>query len=183
MIYYIHILIEDHNKYICDPAATTTGIRALFINDKYAPLWTDINLTPEIIQPITRMLMYDTVRALMHKYKISYAVIRNDKVFLKNIYLYDNTIKILNKYDAVEQRELCRAIIYKRLYKINSALLYHIIPLCNYSIVEWQDYDTIVTKKYYFDKSCDDIIKNYTDSLILYNNSLRNTWIMVCITF
>ena len=77
----------------------------------------------------------------------------------------------MNIYDVADRKALSIAMITDKDYNhhISISLLEYIIPLCEYSSAKWKEFQ-------YISKAACNIIYAH----ILYNESLRNAWILSC---
>ena len=64
------------------------------------------------------------------------------------------------------------------IYNVRIELLHNILQYCDYTIEEWREY-YISAKPYNYHTNLI-IINAYIKNLIIYDQSLRNAWILSC---
>ena len=91
----------------------------------------------------------------------------------------EEDIMILKKYDDVEQVSLCKAILNSdNLINVKPELVLYILNKIDYTVPQWRTHYAKITIIAPHRK----LIEDHIIHIILYNNSLRNTWILSCIT-
>ena len=154
-------------------------ITGIILNDKYASFW-EGDIRQYMLNNIVSHIWYKSAMALMDKYKIRPDVIADS--LLSAFIIYKDYIRILAKYQVDEQICIIKSIMHfgYNLRALNIDLLFYILHTCDYSICEWKAYRSKILNKCERHENVI-IIKRHIVTLILYDGSLRNTWITAVI--
>ena len=118
------------------------------------------------------------VKFIMLEFKIHYENIIYNSCLLTCL-CTDKDIAIIDKYEYHEKQAISEAILLLRATIISNKLLRYMICLCNYTVVEWQ----LLAHKLKTNNIISPIISKHIKPIIIYDKSLRNTWILSCITY
>ena len=132
-------------------------------------------MVPEMILYCKYYIDYRVLKKIMYKFKINYNVVANNACFLRCLY-EESDIAFIDKYSTDEKQVLIKAIL-NRACIINVKFEIYLLEVCDYTIEQWKIFGCnrgIPTPSY--------IIK-HINNIIAYDDSLRNTWILSCITF
>ena len=173
--------IKGHNNYTIDD---------IILDDKYASFWEadyDIDYNYNYnYSNIIYNIDVTNIKKLMYKYKLCINFI----IEYPKLLLIFCSICVITKYTDDEQLCLSGIILnnIKYMYHIDYTLLDHILPLIDYTISGWLLYKKNFINLYLYkdeSKSKFDAIRyvnKYIKNIILYDRSLRNEWILSCIS-
>ena len=164
-----------------------SDIAAIILAKRYEKFWTG-NIQPYMLRGIIENIRdYTTLQQLYKKYKLPLNVITNS-VFLRHICTHNDYI-IQNKYTFAEQQIISRAIMNDLtciIYTINDILFFkYIVITCTDDIDQLEDYKNMLKQRYQLTPDAIDVIDERINELLdilLYETSLRNMWIIACIT-
>ena len=181
------LLHKELKPYIVHYHIDDATIRTNIINDpKYKSFW-EGKITSNMLNDIIWHCPYYGIRKLLHTYKIRYNVIIDNYKILTAI-CADSDINIMLQYKYTEKMQLIIALLntdyIDNLNHMNIKLLTYLLTECDYTKDQWLHYvgkirRFISNKKHKTAR----FITKYIEDLLLYNCSLRNTWILSCITY
>ena len=154
----------------------------IIIDDKYEPIWN--NLVQYMYYIITTYITEYTkcMRALLHKYVINIDIIINNADIISVIFRTSD-IDILKKYAIADQVRISKAILEQFNFRfMYMKLIKYILHTCDYTVLQWKRYCLRLEDSEYRLEPNAMIIKDYITKLMRYDESLRNTWIIACIT-
>ena len=160
------------------------NISEIICNDKYELLWSS-DITDDMLTHIAYYMTVDDAQELLEKFVIKFDVLINNLFMIQSIYTGD---KVPTGYNIAEQRMLIDKILklcHKGYYMkyISPNMVNYILDNCGYTMMQWLQYQ----KMMFVIERNGMLISSYVDQIIphdiLYDNSLRNTWIMTCLSY
>ena len=166
--------------YLANYSHNRDKISKIILSEKYSLFWTG-DIKPYMIKYLVSKAVAVTWRNLMTKLKIECHVIIDNINLLFILCRRSAKNAILHKYSASEQIQLCTAILNNKKYtRIDSEIIIHAINILDHDIPQWHLHH-VKSVAQYKKSNVADIIADHIAKLILYQRSMRNTWITVCI--